>query len=240
MKKTILVTVVFLAMMALACQNTDKKAESPVNEAEVKQRVEQMMHMDADDDAQKILTADLYTLQKKAQNVHFLADYCWGFQWDLGVMDACSETRTVNIEAVKPIDSLHCDVDMRFVDGDCYNEPYTLNLLKENGEWKIDNVTYKGGEDGTLRDDCKLFYADMEETYRTMPATEVMEVLLQEEPLEENYTDPKCLYYQNPGAIYELIDGIKNCWELFKQNPDYTEECERQIDEMLERIAAHI
>ena len=217
MKKTLFVTVVFLAMMTIACQN--KKEKNLVNKEEVKQRVEKMMQMDADTDAKELLTADLYALQKRSQSVHFMADYCWGFQWNLGVMDACSETQTVQIEAIRPVDSLRCDVDMRYIDKGCYDEPYTLNLFKEKGEWKIDDVVYNHGQDGTLRGDCKAFYDDMEETYRAMPAEEIMEVLLQEEPLEENYVDPECLYYQNPGALYELLDEIKNCRELFKQNP---------------------
>jgi hypothetical protein len=40
--------------------------------------------------------------------------------------------------------------------------------------------------------------------------------------------------------VKSLIDGIKNCQELFKKNPGYTEEMGKQIDAMIERISAHI
>ena len=33
---------------------------------------------------------------------------------------------------------------------------------------------------------------------------------------------------------------LRNCHELFKQNPGYTEEYGKQIDEMIERISEHI
>ena len=46
-----------------------------------------------------------------------------------------------------------------------------------------------------------------------------MEFMVGEEPLEENYTDPQCIYYNNPDAVKDLVQGIKNCHELFKQNP---------------------
>lgn len=242
MKKTLIAVVAILAMTAMACQNMGKggKDTSKEIETQVRQRVEQMMQMDADVDAEQLLTADLLAMQKKAQSVHYCADYFWGFQWDLGVMDACSNDPSVNIVSVKPIDSLHCDVDMRYVDGDCYNEPYTLNMKKENGVWKIDDVVYADGTEGNLRRDCQLFYDDMVETYSTYAADEIMELLQQEEPWESCYIDPSCLYFENPDALRELIDEINNCHELFKQNPGYTEEYGKQINEMVERIAEHI
>ena len=81
-----------------------------------------------------ILTADLLALQEKAQGVHFWGNFFPGFQWDLAVQDACSENRETKIEGITPVDSLHCDVAMRYVDSTCYDDPYTLKLLKENGE----------------------------------------------------------------------------------------------------------
>ena len=63
---------------------------------------------------------------------------------------------------------------------------------------------------------------------------------MNEEPLEEHYTDPECIYYNNPSAISQLIEEIKNCHELFRENPEYTEEYGKQIESMIERIAAHI
>lgn len=234
MKKTLFAAIAFLAVMAISCQNTGNGN----NEEAIKQRVEQMIQMNADNDADKLLTADMFALQSKAQSVHFCADICFGFQWDLGMQDACSENRGSVIEDVMLVDSLHCDVAMRYVDSVCYNEPYTLKLLKENGEWRIDDVVYKEGS--TLRDDCKSFYEYMLETYRTTDPKEIMEYMVQEEPLEEHYTDPACIFYNNPDAIRDLIEEIKNCHELFKQNPGYTEEYGKQIDDMIERISSHL
>lgn len=242
MKKTIIAIFACLALMATACHNTGKggkdKASKEV-EQQVRQRVEQMMQMNEYFNADKLLTADLLALQNMAQGVHFWADFFPGFQWDLGVMDACSEKQEVKIEGIKPIDSLHCDVAMRYVDEGCYDDPYTLKLFKEKGEWKIEDVIYNEGEN-SLRDDCKLFYEDIADTYRTTPAEEIMEFMMSEEPSEESYTDPECIYYNDPSAIWQLIDEIKNCYLLFRENPEYTEEHGKQIDAMLERIAAHI
>jgi hypothetical protein len=238
MKKVLFSAIAFLAVMAMACQNTNNggKEQAPKTEELIKQRVEQMIQMHEVFDADKILTADMLALQEKAESVHFWANFCPGFQWDLGIEDACSANREVNIEGVKPIDSLHCDVAMRYVDSTCYNTPYTLKLLKEKGEWRIDDVLYN---ESSLRDDCKDFYEDMVDTYSTTDPKEVMEALMSEEPNEDNYTDPECLY-SNPEALKDLVQGIKNCQELFKQNPGYTEEYEKQINAMIERIAAHI
>ena len=242
MKKTLVAVVAFLAVMAMACQNTgnggnEKASKEKENEAQIKQRVEQMMQMHELFDADKILTADLLALQEKAQSVHFWADFFPGFQWDLAVQDACSENREARIEGISPVDSLHCDVAMRYVDSTCYDAPYTLKLLKENGEWKIDDVLFN---ETSLREDCKDFYEDMVDAFGTEDPKEIMEFMVGEEPLEENYTDPQCIYYNNPDAVKDLVQGIKNCHELFKQNPGYTEEYGKQIEEMIERISAHI
>ena len=242
MKKTLVAVVAFLAVMAMACQNTgnggnEKASKEKENEAQIKQRVEQMMQMHELFDADKILTADLLALQEKAQSVHFWADFFPGFQWDLAVQDACSENREARIEGISPVDSLHCDVAMRYVDSTCYDAPYTLKLLKENGEWKIDDVLFN---ETSLREDCKDFYEDMVDAFGTEDPKEIMEFMVGEEPLEENYTDPQCIYYNNPDAVKDLVQGIKNCQELFKQNPGYTEEYGKQIEEMIERISAHI
>ena len=95
-------------------------------------------------------------------------------------------------------------------------------------------------EGGTLRDDCKSFYEEMVNEFSTTAPEEVMEFMSQEEPIEENYTDPDCIFYNNPGAVKEVIQGIKNCHELFKQNPGYTEEYGKQIEAMIERISTHL
>ena len=67
-----------------------------------------------------------------------------------------------------------------------------------------------------------------------------MEFFAGEEPVESSYTDPECIYYNNPEAVKGLVENIKKCQELFKQNPGYTEEMGKQIDAMIERISAHI
>ena len=93
MKKTLFAVIACLALMATACQNTgkgDKEAASKEVEAQVKQRVEQMMQMHEYYDADKLLTADLLALQQQAQSAHFWAVFFPGFQCDLVLMDACS------------------------------------------------------------------------------------------------------------------------------------------------------
>jgi hypothetical protein len=242
MKKTLVAVVAFLAVMAMACQNTgnggnETASKEKENEAQIKQRVEQMMQMSEDNDADKMLTADLLALQEKAQSVHFWAIIFPGFQWDLAVQDACSENRGAKIEGITPVDSLHCDVAMRYVDSTCYNIPYTMKLLKEKGEWKIDDVIYN---ETSLREDCKGFYEDMVDSFGTEDPKEIMEFLMGEEPTEESYTDSECIFYNNPDAVKDLIQSIKSCHELFKQNPGYTEEYGKQIDEMIGRIESHI
>jgi len=243
MKKTLFAALAFMAVMAVACQNTGKGDEAASKEkefeAQIKQRVEQMIQMHELYDADKLLTEDMLALQAKAQGVHFCADFCPGFTWNLGVMDACSPEQEINIEGIKPIDSLHCDVAMRYVDSGCYNESYTLNLLNENGEWKVDDVNYGEGN-GTLRGDCQSFYEEMVKTYQTTSPEEIMEFMRQEEPAEALYSDPECVFYNNPEELKNHIQGIRNCQELFKQNPGYTEEYAKEIDAMIERMSAHI
>ena len=214
MKKSLFATFVLLALMAMACQHTGKDNTPKVNEAEIRQRVEQMMLLDDE----QILTAEMLAVQQRAESVHYEGAYCFGFEWDTGVYDACSEP-TLSITEVKPIDSLHCDVGIHYLDEGCYDFHYTLNLLQENGQWLIDDVTYDEGIHTTLRDECDAFYEDVAEYYRTADAEEILENLLNDEP------DPWC---------------IRNCPELFKQNPDYTDEMGQQIDAMIAGIEEHL
>ena len=243
MKKAMLFSLGALAMIALSCQNARNGGEKTIPnvnqqiEASVKQTVEQMMLMDAVNDMDKLLTADMLALQQQTLGVHFEGDYFQGFQWNTGVLDVCSEEVGTKIEGVKLIDSLHSDVAMRYVDAGCYDEPYTLHLLKEDGQWKIDNVDY---QEGTLRDQCKAFYEEVAEWYRTESPETILDFFMTEEPSEENYTDPNTIYYNNPKAVRRLIDEIRNNHELFKQNPGYVEEMGRKIDEMISRIETHL
>lgn len=239
MKKTLFAAVAFLAVMAMACQNTGNETNSKETavETQIKQRVEQMMKMSEVDDADKMLTAELLALQEKAQSVHFWANIFPGFQWDLAVQDACSENRYAKVESVTPVDAQHCDVAMRYIDSTCYTYPYTLKLINENGQWKIDDVLYN---ESSMREDCKDFYEDMVEVYTTDSPEEIMEFLLGEEPTEANYTDPECLYYNNPEALRGLVETIKTSQALFEKNPGYTEEYGKQLAAMIERIQSHI
>lgn len=238
MKKVLIAAFAFLAVVAVSCQNTgnggkEQASQEKEYENQIKQRVEQMMQMHELFDADKILTTDLLALQEKAQSVHFWANFFPGFQWDLAVQDACSENRGAKVEGVTPVDSLHCDVAMRYVDSTCYDTPYTLKLLKENGEWRIDDVLFN---ESSLREDCKDFYEDVVNTYSTEAPEEIMEFLLGEEPNEDYYASADCTSDDLRGTI----ENIMNFHELFKQNPGYTEEYGKQIEAMIERISAHI
>jgi len=126
---------------------------------------------------------------------------------------------------------------MRYVDSTCYTYPYTLKLINENGQWKIDDVLYN---ESSMRQDCKDFYEDMVGIYATDSPEEIMEFLLGEEPTEANYTDPECLYYNNPEALRHLVETIKTGQALFEKNPGYTEEYGKQLAAMIERIQSHI
>ena len=242
MNKIVFFSLAIVAMVAMSCQNSGNVSQKTATkenqqiEASVKQSVEQMMLMDVDKDADRILTAEMFSIQQQTQGVHFEGDYFMGFQWNTGVLDACSENIETRIEAVKVIDSLHSDVAMRYVDEGCYDEPYTLHLLKENGQWKIDDVDFQVS---TLREQCKLFYEEVAEWYRTESPETIMEFFMTEEPLEENYTNPNTVYCNNPKAVKTFIGEIRNNHELFKMNPGYTEEMGKQIEVMISRIEAH-
>lgn len=242
MKKSFLFSFAVLGMMAMSCQNVGNAGKETTNEgnlpteASVKEAVEQLMLLDVDEDADEILTAEMFAIQQQALGVHFEGDYFMGFQWNTGVMDACSESIETRIEAVKVLDSLHSDVAMRYVDEGCYDEPYTLHLLNEDGVWKIDDADYL---ETTLREQCKLFYDEVAEWYRTTSPEDVMDAFMAEEPSEESYTDPNTIYFNNPKAVKKLVSEIRNNLELFKQNSSYTEDLGSQIEEMISRIETH-
>ena len=243
MKKLLLFSLAVVAMMAVSCQNAGNggqettKEDNQPTEAAVKQAVEQMMLMNVDKDADKILTAEMHALQQQAFGVHYEGDYFMGFQWNTGVLDVCSENAETTIEGVKLVDSLHAEVDMRYLDEGCYDETYVLHLLNEGGQWKIDDVDYQVG---TLREECKAFQEEVADLYATRPVEEVLACLLGEEPTEENYSDPASIYYNNPEALKELADILGNCLELFKKNPGYTDEMGQQVEAMIGRIKARL
>ena len=243
MKKLAFFLLGLMAVIAMSCQNTGndgngtvKKDNQPI-EVSVKHAVEQLMQMDVVNDIDQMLTSDMLSLQKRTLGVHFEGTDFIGFQWNTGVLDVCSENNETKIEGVKLVDSLHSDVAMRYVDEGCYDEPYTLHLLKENGQWKIDDVDF---QESTLRDQCKAFYEEVAEWYRTESPETIMDFFMTEEPLEENFTDPNTIYCNNPEAVKGLISEIRNDHELFKMNPGYTEEMGKQIEVMISRIEAHL
>lgn len=242
MKKSLLLSLSVLAIMVMSCQNAGNggkeiKEDNRQSEAIVKQAVEQMMLMDVEKDADKMLTAEMCAIHQQAHGVNYEGYYFMGFQWNTGVFDACSEDANVTIEGVKVIDSLHADVAMRYFDEGCYDEPYTLHLLNEGSQWKIDDVDYQVG---TLREECRAFQEDVVELFATRPAEEVMAYLLGEEPTEESYSNPKTIYYNNPAAVKKLVNNLGNCLELFKKNPDYTDEMGQQVEAMIGRIKTRL
>ena len=109
MKTLKIAVIAFLAVVAISCDNSGKKKPAVPEyqtEAFVKQQVEQMMQLNSYFDMDQLLSAELLALQQKAQSVHFYADFFHGFNWNTGIMDACSDEQTTSIEGVKPIDSL--------------------------------------------------------------------------------------------------------------------------------------
>ena len=224
MKKIAFLLFGLIAVMVMSCQNMGNDGNEPAKkdnqptEASVKHAVEQLMQMDVENDMDRMLTVDMLSLQKQVLGVHFEGTHFMGFQWNTGVLDVCSENNETTIEGVKLIDSLHSDVAMRYLDEGCYDEPYTLHLLKENGQWKIDDVDF---QESTLRDQCKAFYEEVAEWYRTESPETIMDFFMMEEPSEEAYSDSNTIYYNNPKAVKILINEICNNHELFKQNPGY-------------------
>lgn len=229
---------VFLALTAMiamaSCGNVGEKAKD-TEETVIRQRVEEMILSSTSE----ILTSELLAIQQHAQSVCFEDAYFFGFEWNTGVYDVCNDV-SLDIVDIKLIDSLHSDVKMHYLDEGCYDFHYTLNLVKRNGQWWIDDVTYDEGIYPTLRVEAEAFYEDVAELYRVSSPEEIMEYLLNEEPSENSYNEPGFSFYNNPDAVEDLIDMLRNCHELFKQNPGYTEEYGKQIDEMIERIAEHL
>jgi len=248
MRKKLLAIFAFIALLASACQNnsggnttTEKLADNHQTEAFIRKTVEQMMEKPTD----QIMTDFIYNLQQNASSVSYEAEFFFGFEWNGGVFDVCSENAGVRIDSIRVTDSTHSFVDMRWFDEPCYDIPYTLQLLWEDGQWKINEVEYHedvvGGDDAnTLSGRCRDFYQNIAQYYSEKPADEIMAYLLTEEPSEESYTKPGTIYYNNPKEISKQIERIRNCHQLFKQNPNYTESYGEQINAIIARIEQHL
>lgn len=257
MKATKLILWAMMAVMAVACQaNENKNAATPEAapeaapaapkqaEAFLRQRVEQMKLVEYKDQDQ-ILTKGL---QKELAHAHSIfniseSDLYVGFEWAPGILDVCGDKEPeVKVDKVELIDNTHAVVDMLYVDKPCYEIPYQLCLLWEDGDWKIDDVSYGEQEEGwgTLRDQCFTYYNLMAESYKNDLAQDVFENILSWEPTEENYNDPGTIYYNNPKELQHLIEQIKNSKELFKKNPGYKPAMGKQLDDMIARIKKHL
>ncbi|MBQ8959207.1 MAG: hypothetical protein IJ057_12055 [Bacteroidales bacterium] len=254
MRKILLFSLVAVAMMAVSCQNAGNKGEAVevqkivddklATETSVRQRVEQMLQMDVVDDLDKMLTPNLLAQLEHAESVFYAGNYFMGFNWNTGLLDQCSPDAAAQIKDVRLTDATHACADMRWYDEECYDLPYTLNLVLDQGQWKIDDVAYPTGGEGneihTLRDDCEAFFDMVSELYAKASANETMEYLLGEEPTEEDYTNPVTIFYNSPQAVENLVAQMRNNHELFKKNSDYTDEMGQQIEAMIARIESHL
>ncbi len=258
MKATKLILWAVMAVMAVACQaNESKNAEaaeaapqeapaaSQKTEAAVRQRVEAMKLVEYKDQDQ-ILTKGLMKEIAHAHSIFNISesDLYVGFEWAPGIMDVCGDKEPeIKIDKVSVIDENRAFVDMLYLDKPCYELPYQLSLLWEDGAWKIDDVAYGEQQEegwGTLRDQCYTYYNIMVESYKNDLAQDVFENIPSWAPSEENYNDPSTIYYNNPKEIKSLIEQIKNSHELFKQNPGYKPEMGKKIDEMIARVKKHL
>lgn len=246
-----------MALMAVACQaNENKSAASaeanpaavPVasqkTEAAVRQRVEEMKLVEYKDQDQ-ILTKGL---QEEIAHAHSIfniseSDLYVGFEWAPGILDVCGDKEPeIKIDKVEVIDENRAAVDMLYVDKPCYEIPYQLNLLWEDGAWKIDDVAYSEQEAGwgTLRDQCHTYYDIMVESYKNDLARDILENILSWEPTEQDYNDPGTIYYNNPKELQLLIEQVQNSHALFKKNPGYEPAMGKKFNEMIARIKKHL
>ena len=247
MKATKLILWAVMAVMAVACQANENKsaavteaapaaapAASQKTEAAVRQRVEAMKLVEYKDQDQ-ILTKGLMKELAHAHSIFNISesDLYVGFDWAPGILDVCGDKEPeIKIDKVSVIDENRATVDMLYLDKPCYELPYQLLLLWEDGAWKIDDVAYGEQEAGwgTLRDQCYTYYNIMVESYKNDLAQDVFENILSWEPTEENYNDPGTIYYNNPKEIKSLIE----------QNPGYKPEMGKKINEMLDRVKKHL
>ena len=251
MKATKLVIWAVLAMMTIACQANEIKKKSTSSsvvpkqtQADVRKRVEQMKLVDYQNQ-DKILSSELREALAHAHSIFSINedDTYVGFEWAPGVLDVCGEKEPqALIDKVVIIDKNRAYVDMLYVDEPCYEIPYSLYLLWEDGEWKIDDVTYTEQAEGwcTLRDQCSSYYDMMSKSYLTERAQDVVDNMLSMEPLEKNYSDPATIYYNNPKELRHLIEQINNGHELLKKNPGYTPAMGKKLNDMIARIKKHL
>ena len=257
MKRNQMLLFLLLAVMVMSCQNSGNKTETVDNtvtteqdyqsEAFIKQAVEEMMQMDLAYSTSPLLSTEMAALQERACNVCYEGDYFFGFAWNTGLLDACGEVAVPEAKIVdaKVTDATHSMVNMRWVDEPCYDLPYTLQLVWEDGQWKIDDVVYYDEYEGmderlnTLRGRCDVFYESMLEQYTTQPADEINAFLLSNQPEEAYYTDSE-FAVSNTQYLQKEIERLKCCHELFKQNQGYTEEMGRQIDAMIAGMESHL
>ncbi len=214
--------------------------------ADVRRCVEQMIQVDhrAMD---QILTSALNAVLAHAHSIFSVTDddTFVEFSWAPGLLDVCDvngpEVRIVNVNIVA---EGHAVADILYVDTPCYEIPYTLDLLWEDGKWKIDDVFYSEQEERegwrTLRDQCSSLYDLVAQGYINQPAQDVIASMLAMEPTEKDYSDPATIYYNNPKQLSHLIEQISNGHELLKKNPGYTPAMSKQLNDMIARIKKHI
>ena len=213
---------------------------------DVRQRIEQMIEVDHGN-VDQILTFVLNAMLERAHSIFPVTDddTFVEFAWAPGILDVCNVNGPeVRIENVNIIAEGHAVADMLYVDKPCYEIPYTLDLLWEDGEWKIDDVFYSKQEERegwcTLRDQCSSLYDLLAQGYINQPAQDVIAKMLAMEPTENAYNDPATIYYNNPKELNHLIEQISNGHELLKKNPGYTSAMSKQLNDMIARIKKHI
>ncbi len=225
---------------------TFKLKEHQQTNDDVRWRIEQMIQVDHRN-VDQILTSGLNAMLEHAHSIfHVTHDVNFvEFAWAPGILDVCDMNGTeVRIENVNIIAEGHAVADMLYIDKPCYKIPYTLDLLWEDDEWKIDDVIYSEEEERegwrTLRDQCTSLYDLMAKNYISEPAQDVVANMLAMEPTEKDYNNPATICYNNPKELKHLIEQINNGHELLKKNPGYTPDMGKKLNDMINRIKKHL
>jgi len=193
------------------------------------------MPYDSYNEPERIFTPDLLQLVRDAQDLWVFDIGYEGFTWDMKAQDQCSEEPYVHIEKITILGDEDADVAMRYVDGTCANDPYTLHLHQVDGKWLIDDVEWT--DDGTPtseRREAEDYIEEMIEQLMEMPAKDVMARIRELVPTTEELNDPDSELHDNPAEIEHravIMEAIKEC---FEQNPAYTAAMGKEI----ERLAA--